>query len=285
MDRNTFQSAWEQIPRGFGYHDNENGTGSFTLPNLSALPGIAHGFSARTGGVSTGAFASLNLSFSRADMEPREITMENHRIFCRGEGIPEESMVMDNYEHGTTVIPVDRADCGKGWTKDPLPNCDGLVTNDPGVTLITGHADCMAFYFVDPVHRAIGLAHAGWRGAKGKIGCQVVRLMQECYQTNPADIYCGVGPSICAKHFEVDEDLGEEFLSLFPYTDCLRPGKPGKAYVDLWQVAAGQFLEAGILPEHIQLSFVCTYEDMRLYSYRREKPVTGGMAAYLRWLD
>ena len=75
-------------------------------------------------------------------------------------------------------LRVDRADAGKGYLLDPLPPCDGLITNDPAVTLITGHADCMAFYFVDPVKRAIGLAHAGWRGALGRIGAAVVSLMQ-----------------------------------------------------------------------------------------------------------
>ncbi len=282
MDRHAFLSAWEQIPRGFQYHESETGVGGFTLPQLSALPGVRHGFSARTGGVSTGALSSLNLSFSREESEPRATTMQNHRIFCEAEGIPEGSMVMDNYEHGTTVLRVDSNDCGRGWTLPPLPPCDGLVTDDPAVTLITGHADCMAFYFVDPVRRAIGLAHAGWRGALGKIGCVVVRMLRDCFGADAKDVYAGVGPSICPEHFEVDARLGETFRSAFPHTRCLRAGMPGKAYVDLWQVAAAQFLEAGILPEHIQMMGVCTYEDGRLYSYRREKPVTGGMAAYLR---
>ena len=282
INRNAFRSAWEQVPRGFAYHETESGVGSYTLPNLSALPCVRHGFSARTGGVSTGALASLNLSFSREGSEPRETTMQNYRIFCDAEQIPETSMVMDNYEHGTTVLRVDRRDCGKGWTLPPLPNCDGIVSNDPAVTLMTGHADCMAFYFVDPVKRAIGLAHAGWRGALGKIGMEVVACMQASFGTDAHDLYAGVGPSLCQAHFEVDAPLGEAFRSAFPYTDCLRPGKPQKAYVDLWQAAIGQFLEAGIQPERMMLAGVCTFEEARLYSYRREKPVTGGMSAYLR---
>ena len=83
----------------------------------------------------------------------------------------------------------------------------------------------------------------------------------------------------------MDESLGREFAQAFPAADCLLPGKrPGKAYVDLWKVAVSQFLESGILPEHISLMGVCTVEDDRLYSYRGDGRQTGGMAAYLRIL-
>ena len=111
-------------------------------------------------------------------------------------------------------------------------------------------------------------------------------MMQHCFQSDPADIVAGVGPSICADCFEVDESLGSDFLAAFPATDCLRPGKrPGKAYVDLWQVAVCQFLEAGVLPGHISLMNVCTVEDERLFSYRGDGGATGGMTAYLRIVD
>ncbi len=284
MDRQSFLSAWETVPRGFRYHENKNGTGSFTLPALDALPFLQHAFSARVGGVSAGEAHYLNLSMTREKYEPRAVTEENYRIFCAGEGVDPASMVMDNYAHGTTVLRVDHRDCGKGWNLPPLPHCDGLVTNDPHVTLVTGHADCMAFYFADPVRRAIGLAHAGWRGAFHRIGAEAVRMLVQAFDSDPADIIVGVGPSICVSHFEVDSDLGERFAAAFPYTDCTRPGRPGKAYVDLWQVAVSQFMEAGVLPSRIYLSGVCTYEEDRLYSYRRDKEATGGMAAFLRLL-
>ena len=282
MDTQAFLSAWEHIPRGFHYHENGNGTGSFTLPALDALPCVQNAFSARIGGVSAGDAQYLNLSMTREKYEPRAVTEENYRIFCAGESIAPDSMVMDHYEHGATVLCVDSGDCGKGWTRPPLPHCDGLVTNDPGVTLVTGHADCMAFYFVDPVQRAIGLAHAGWRGALARIGAETVRMMAQSFHCNPADIVAGVGPSLCAAHFEVDEELGDTFERAFPYTRCKSAGRPGKAHVDLWQVEICQLLEAGVTPEHLSLSGVCTYEEPRLYSYRRDKEQTGGMAAFLR---
>ena len=152
-----FLKQYAQARRGSKFHF-VNGVGLYTLPSLERLSGFDHGFTARSGGVSEGYFASLNLSFSRP--ENRDNVMENYRIFCRAAEIPFDTMVMDNYEHGTNVIKVDRADMGKGYVLDPLPSCDGLVTNDPSITLITGHADCMAFYFVDPVKRAIGVTTA-----------------------------------------------------------------------------------------------------------------------------
>lgn len=282
MTKDAFRSVYESVPRAFTYHDLGNEVGLFRLPSFSACPGIDHGFTAKTGGVSTGPFASLNLSFTRP--EQREHVMENYRIFAKAANIPWESMVMDSYEHGTTVLQVDRLDCGSGYLKDPLPACDGLVTNDPAVTLITGHADCMAFFFFDPKRRAIGLCHAGWRGALARIGSEVVRMMNDCYGCDPKNILAGVGPSICPRCFEVGDDVADMFESAFPNCPLRGVNAKGKATVDLWQVALSQFTESGILPEHVELMGVCTVEDIRLYSYRRDGR-TGGMAAYLRLLE
>ena len=193
-------------------------------------------------------------------------------------------MVMDTYEHGTTVLCVNRFDCRRGYDRPSLPYCDGLVTDDPEVTLITGHADCMAFYFYDPVKRGIGLCHAGWRGALDRIGTEVIKTMQSACGSDPKNIVCGVGPSICPKCFEVGDDVAESFETAFPQCDLRGVNARGRATVDLWQVATAQFLEAGVLPSHIHLMGVCTFEDGRLYSHRRDKGRTGGMAAYLRLL-
>lgn len=276
-----FFEQYEQMSRGAKLRF-VNGVGLYTLPALERLAGYDHGFSARSGGVSEGYFASLNLSFTRP--ENRESVMENYRRFCRAAEIPFEQMVMDTYEHGTNVIKVDRADAGKGYLLDPLPSCDGLVTNDPAVTLITGHADCMAFYFVDPVKRCIGLAHAGWRGALGRIGARVVKRMALEYGANPSDIIAGVGPSICPSCFEVGENVAKEFAAAYPDLHCVLEHEGARPHVDLWMVAVKQFIEAGVLPEHISLFDVCTMTAPRLYSHRRDKGNTGGMAAYLRIL-
>ena len=281
MTREEFERAYAKIVPAFDYREN-NGVGIYTIPAFSAYPQIDHGFSARTGGVSTGCFSSLNLSFTRP--EQRENVTENYRIFCEAANIPLDSMVLDHYEHGTTVLLVDRLDRGKGYSKPELPFCDGLVTDDPEVTLITGHADCMAFYFYDPEKQAIGLCHAGWRGALDRIGSEVIRMMRYGCKSEPADIVCGIGPSICPKCFEVGDDVADDFEAAFPQCDLRGVNAKGKATVDLWRVAAAQFMESGVKPENIHPMGVCTFEDTRLYSHRRDKGRTGGMAAYLRIL-
>ena len=281
MTREEFSAIYRSIVPAHAYRE-KNGVGIYTIPAFSAYPGIDHGFSARTGGVSKGCFSSLNLSFTRP--EQRENVMENYRIFCAAADIPLDSMVMDTYEHGTTVLSVNRFDERRGYDRPPLPPCDGLVTDDPGVTLITGHADCMAFYFYDPEKRCIGLCHAGWRGALDRIGIEVIKTMQSVADCDPKDIVCGVGPSICPKCFEVGDDVAEAFEAAFPQCDLRGVNGSGRATVDLWQVATAQFLESGVRPEHVHLMGVCTFEDKRLYSHRRDKGKTGGMAAYLRLL-
>lgn len=259
-----------------------NEIGSYTSPSLSTLSGFDHGFSARTGGVSEGFFSSLNLSFTRPE-EPANV-MQNYRLFCGAMGIPFESMVMDNYAHETTVLCVSSEDAGRGYLREPLPSCDGLVTNDPAITLITGHADCMAFYCVDPVKKAIGLAHAGWRGALGRIGANVIKQMTEHFGTNPADVFVSVGPSICSNCFEVGRNVAEAFEREFGDIPCVISRAGEKAHVDLWMVAAKQFYDAGVQAGHFSLFDVCTMETPLLYSHRRDKGDTGGMAAYLRIL-
>jgi YfiH family protein len=183
-----------------------------------------------------------------------------------------------------TVLEVDAGDAGKGYLSDPLPACDGIVTNDPAVTLITGHADCMALFCVDPVRRCIGLAHAGWRGALGRIGARTVSVMTERFGTNPADAIVSVGPSICADCFEVGHNVAQEFADEYPDIPCVLERQGARPHVDLWMVVAKQFFDAGVKLENLSLFDVCTMETPRLYSHRRDRGNTGGMAAYLRIL-
>ena len=277
MNRESFAAAYHRIRPDFAYRE-QAGVGIYTIPAFSARPEIDHGFSARTGGVSKAPFEGLNLSFTNDD---RADVMENYRRFSVGAGFSDSSMVMDSYEHGITVLQVDARDRGRGYTRESLPPCDGLITNDPSVTLITGHADCMAFYFFDPVQKAVGLCHAGWRGALGRIGGNVIAQMQRAFGSHPKDMLCGVGPSICPKCFEVGEDVCADFEAAFPLCALRGVNARGNPTVDLWQVAVCQFMEQGVLPENIHIMGVCTRETMNLYSYRREGR-TGGMAAYMR---
>lgn len=275
MDKEKFSELYKAVPRGY-ISEAKGDTEVLRLPAFSARQEIVHAFSTRKGGVSTGAFSGLNLSYSHDD---KQTVTENFRRFAFAAGIPFERMVMDRYEHGTTVLYVTEEDAGRGYLTEPLPPCDGLVTDVPNLALVTGHADCMAFYFFDPVQKRIGLCHAGWRGALGRIGREVMRVMQQ-KGSDPKDILCGVGPSICPKCFEVGDDVAELFEKAFPDCPLRGTNARGKAIIDLWQVALCQFLEGGVLPEHVSFMEMCTKEDLRFYSFRREG-LTGGMAACL----
>ena len=273
------------IKHGFIYKRTNKGTGLYCAEALDKAGGVSHGFSTREGGITVDPpKASLNLSWTRCG-SPEEV-IANFKIFAEGAGIDYDDMAVVNHEHGANVLRIAHEHRGRGFYKEPLPPCDGIITDDPTVTLVTSHADCGAYFFYDPVHRAIGMAHAGWKGTLLRIGAEMARRMAEEFDTDPSDIIAATGPCICRDCFEVDADLGEKFQSEFGYPGISRPGRPGKAYVDLELAAAVQFVEAGIRPENITLMNACTYEDRRhFFSHRRDKGITGSMAAYIKLIQ
>ncbi|MCI6960486.1 MAG: peptidoglycan editing factor PgeF [Eubacteriales bacterium] len=270
------------IKHGFIYKRTNKGTGLYCAEALDKAGGVSHGFSTREGGITADPpKASLNLSWTRCG-SPEEV-IANFKIFAEGAGIDYDDMAVVNHEHGANVLRIAHEHRGRGFYKDPLPPCDGIITDDPTVTLVTSHADCGAYFFYDPVHRAIGMAHAGWKGTLLRIGAEMARRMAEEFDTDPSDIIAATGPCICRDCFEVDADLGEKFQSEFGYPGISRPGRQGKAYVDLELAAAVQFVEAGIRPESITLMNACTYENRQhFFSHRRDKGITGSMAAYIK---
>ena len=273
------------IKHGFIYKRTNKGTGLYCAEALDKAGGVSHGFSTREGGITVDPpKASLNLSWTRCG-SPEEV-IANFKIFAEGAGIDYDDMAVVNHEHGANVLRIAHEHRGRGFYKDPLPPCDGIITDDPTVTLVTSHADCGAYFFYDPVHRAIGMAHAGWKGTLLRIGAEMARRMAEEFDTDPSDIIAATGPCICRDCFEVDADLGEKFQSEFGYPGISRPGRPGKAYVDLELAAAVQFVEAGIRPESITLMNACTYENRQhFFSHRRDKGITGSMAAYIQLIQ
>lgn len=270
------------IKHGFIYKRTNKGTGLYCAEALDKAGGVSHGFSTREGGITVDPpKASLNLSWTRCG-SPEEV-IANFKIFAEGAGIDYDDMAVVNHEHGANVLRIAHEHRGRGFYKDPLPPCDGIITDDPTVTLVTSHADCGAYFFYDPVHRAIGMAHAGWKGTLLRIGAEMARRMAEEFDTDPSDIIAATGPCICRDCFEVDADLGEKFQSEFGYPGISRPGRQGKAYVDLELAAAVQFVEAGVRPESITLMNACTYENRQhFFSHRRDKGITGSMAAYIK---
>lgn len=245
---------------------------------------VRHGFSTRLGGVSQGCYSSLNLSFTRGDDE--DAVRENFRRIGAALGVRCEDMVFTQQTHTTNVRVVDSRDRGMGIMRPrSYTDVDGLVTNVPGICLVTFFADCVPLYFVDPVKKVIGLSHSGWRGTAGKIGAKTVRLMQEQYGCRPSDLLAAVGPSICRDCYEVSGDVIDQFKEHFAEKDwpeLFYKKENGKYQLDLWRANELVFLEAGIKEENIAVTNLCTHcnSDI-LYSHRTTGDKRGNLCAFL----
>lgn len=255
-----------------------------TYPLLEETETVVHGFTTRLGGVSKGVCSSMNLSFSRGDEEAA--VYENYRRIADAVGFPYESIVCSDQTHTTNVRKVGKDDRGKGLLfSRNYHDVDGLITNEPEVTLATFYADCVPLYLVDPVKKAIGLSHSGWRGTVGKIGKVTVEAMEREFGSRPEDILTAIGPSICQKCYEVSEDVAEEFRKIYPrelWNTLLWDKGNGKYQLNLWEACRRNFLEAGILPEHIVLPEICTCCNPDfLFSHRASQGKRGNLAAFL----
>lgn len=245
---------------------------------------VTDGFSTRLGGVSEGCFSSLNLSFDRGD--DRAAVEENFRRMGEALGVRCEDMVLSQQTHTTNIRIVTDEDRGKGITRErDYTDIDGLVTNVPGICLVTTYADCVPLYFLDPVKKVIALSHSGWRGTVGKIGKKTVELMHDNFGSDPADILAAVGPSVCQDCYEVSADVTDRFKEVFDRSawDELFYEKPdGKYQLDLWKANEKIFLEAGIRKDHIAVTNVCTHCNSGiLYSHRAMGDKRGNLCAFL----
>lgn len=272
---------------GSAAHDQRyverDGVGIICSERFLREPGLTHGFTTRRGGVSAPPFDTLNLGTTRS--EPYSNIMRNYRKLCSAYGLEFNELSLVRHEHGVSILRLEGRDAGHGISREPFDFCDGLVTNDPSVTLVTCHADCSAFFVYDRVTRSIGLAHAGWKGMFGRIGQKLVRRLETEYGAEAKDMIAAIGPCICEKCFEVETELAESFAAEFDCPDIysVSEQKPGKAYVSLRTAAVIQLMDAGVPISGISIMEHCTFEEKELfYSYRRDGKGTGSMAAFLR---
>ena len=255
-----------------------------TYPLLEQTGIVKHGFSTRIGGVSQGIWSSMNLSFSRGDKE--DSVKENFYRMAKALDVPADSFVFSQQTHTTNIRKVTMEDKGKGIVK-PLDyqDVDGLITNISGLCLATFYADCVPLYFVDPVHKAIGLSHSGWRGTVGKIGRITLERMKEEYGTNPEDVIAAIGPSICQDCYEVSEDVIIEFQKGFSeacWKELYYKKNNGKYQLNLWKANEIILLEAGVKKEHIAVTNLCTCcNSEELFSHRASQWKRGNLAAFL----
>ena len=255
-----------------------------TYPRLEAEKEFLHGFSTRLGGVSKGHLYSMNLSFARGDR--KENVRENFQRIAHAVGFSEEKMVFTHQTHTTNVRKVTEEDWGKGFSRErDYSDVDGLITNVPQTVLTTFYADCVPIYLMDPVKKAIGLCHSGWRGTVGRISQVTIARMQEEYGSDPKDILAAVGPSICQNCYEVSGDVIEQFQDSFRekyWKELFYQKENGKYQLNLWKANEIILEEAGITKEHISVTDICTCcNPQLLYSHRASKGQRGNLAAFL----
>ena len=181
---------------------------------------------------------------------------------------------------------VTEEDAGKGTLRErDYTDVDGLITDRPGLMLVTYFADCVPLYFLDPVKKVIALSHSGWRGTAAKMGAVTVRRMQSEFGCDPGEILAGIGPSICRDCYEVDDTVYRGFSESFApeeLAEMFTPGRPGKYQLDLWRANRLILEEAGLKHGNIAVSGLCTAcHSSLLFSHRASGGRRGLMCAFL----
>ena len=245
---------------------------------------VSLAFSTRLGGVTDKDYlSSLNFGWDRGDKE--ENVRENYRRMCKALGTDYKKLILSDQVHGDKIEYVDERYAAGEKIEKKLKGVDGMVTDKKGLTLATSFADCVPLFFIDTVGKVIGSSHSGWRGTVARIGQKTIKKMAEQFGSRPEDIICIIGPSICRKCYEVSEDVIRQFQKNFPEDcwDALFYQKENQKYqLNLWKANELIFYEAGILPEHIAVTNLCTHCNSEiLYSHRQAGDARGNLCAFL----
>jgi len=253
---------------------NIDGVVYMTSPNIETT----HAFTTRIGGVSTDIYATMNLGLNLTD--DHEHVKENYRIICRTLGITEDSIVFSNQIHGANVRLVTREDCGALYEGSEHES-DALITCDEGVALTVFVGDCVPILLHDPVRRAVGAIHAGWRGTAKDISGATVRKMVTEFDCSPADIRAAIGPSISKCCYETDRDVAAAMKDqLQEDADTCVTYRNKKYMVDLKESNRLQLHRAGV--NEIMISDECTFcLSEKYWSHRITKGRRGSQAGII----
>ena len=246
---------------------------------LSENISIPHAFTTRVGGVSQGILSSLNLGMHRGD-DPENVA-ENYRRLAEAVGFSSQKLILANQTHSATVRVVTDADCVGSLSHRDYPECDGLITNTPGVALMVFSADCTPILLHDPVTGAVGAVHAGWRGTASGIVKNAVETMVSAFGCKPENICTAIGPNIGMCCFETDADVPDAMISALG--EDAKPfivPKGEKFYLDLKQINALWLRRSGVTD--ISVSNHCTACSPDLFwSHRVTKGKRGSQGAVI----
>lgn len=252
------------------------------LPGLAGcLHGLRAGVTTRTDSLPLGGDTSFTTG-----ARDQEAIRANRAAWLASIGSAPERAVLPALVHGTRVQAVTRADAGRGVAvaETAVRATDGLTTDTPGLTLMLCFADCVPLVVVDPHRRAIGLAHAGWRGTLAGMATALVVAMRATYGSVPEALIAVIGPSIGPEAYEVGDEVAQPFAAAYPDDGLLR-SEEGRWYLDLWAANRAQFARAGVPQPRIFTSGICTLaQGDRFFSHRyalRHREIEGRFAVML----
>ena len=245
--------------------------------------GVNMAFSTRRGGVSAEPFRSCNLGLHVGD-ETGQV-LANRAIFLQAFQADLGQAVCCQQVHGDKVLRINKSHQGQGAFvfEQSLPDCDAMITNEPDVYLLTFYADCQPIYFFDPVHRAVGIAHSGWKGTMDRIAVKTLETMQQEFASRSDEIFIAIGPGIGSCCFEIASDLAHKVDIAFEgFHDIIYHKESTGIYWDLPETNRQMLIKQGVNPDRISRSKRCTFcHPESFFSYRREQGKTGRMGALI----
>ncbi|MDY7039384.1 MAG: peptidoglycan editing factor PgeF [Chloroflexota bacterium] len=246
----------------------DHGLVYYCFEALDDQEGLFHGIFTRLGGVSSTPWATLNVGHTVGD--DHEAVEENHARVCRVLDISGQDIVTGYQVHGTLVARVSREDRGQVY-----PETDILITDVPGVALMQRYADCLPILLYDPVNRAIGIAHAGWRGTLAGVTPKTVQAMQTAFGSRTIDLIAGLGPGIGPCCYQVGTEVADAAQAAIPgWPSVLLHQRDGSWHLDLWEANRRLLVQAGV--ERVEVSGLCTAcRTDEFYSHRAESGRTG----------
>lgn len=222
---------------------------------LEPYPHVVHGVFLRHGGLSKNSCSTLNLGEGVSDHP--ESVRANRECVRKAMHLPK--LVFPHQTHGTNVERI------TAKTGDKFPQADAIFTTEKNIGLGVTHADCQAAIFYDPVHEAIGVAHAGWKGLVQNIYARILEAMQREIGTQPQNLIVCVSPSLGPDHAEF-----KNYKQEFPQDFWGHQVKPH--YFNLWEIGKKQLTALGILDKNIEVTEICTYSNPKDYfSHRRDR--------------
>lgn len=245
---------------------------------LSGIRGISHFITTRHGGVSTGAFASMNLGEYSGD-EAAAI-QENREILSKEIGIPAGQIFapFQTHEDHARVLDGHFLRMSPEERKTYLYGVDSLVTDLSGICVAVSTADCVPLLLYAPDRKVVAAVHAGWRGTVLKIATKTVNLMVDRYDCDPGMMFAGIGPSIGPEAFEVGDEVMDAFdasgfdMERISWRDRIT----GKGHIDLWETNRSLLLDAGLSPDRVEVSGICSYTHYHDYFSARRLGIKSG---------